>query len=126
MPGPTAPFSSSDITDNYFSGGRRITRGSSGGWPTLAAILQDVFSRIDLKNGRANVVGAAVTVAVAFGTAYADASYSVVASSTEVTAGLADVNVFITNHAAAGFTANLSAAPGGADTVAVHWIAIHD
>lgn len=124
MPIPTAPFSSADIVNNYFSGGRRITQDVN--WPSLADILQDIFDRIDMKNGRSSITGAATTVAVAFGTAYADNNYSVTGTAIESTVGFANVNVFITLKVAGGFTANISGAPGGANIVDVNWMAIHD
>ncbi len=39
----TAPFSSSDVPDNYFDGQKNVTRGIL---PSLASFLRDAFSRI--------------------------------------------------------------------------------
>lgn len=96
----------------------------------LVAISNAVNASHDLhagfKAGRETFTGAEVRKQITFTAAFADANYTVAAMSCEGSAGLANVNCWADTPVAASFFLNISAAPGGADTVVVHWIAIHD
>ena len=72
--------------------------------------------------GSVTIADANTTASVTFATAMPDANYAVVATAYEITAGLANVNVFITNKLATGFDINISAAPGGGNSVGVDWM----
>lgn len=78
----------------------------------------DAVTVSKFKTGRANIVNPAITVAVAFGAAFADTNYSI--------ALIPSVNVvaWYDTKAVGGFNVNISA-PQGAP-IDVDWIAVHD
>jgi hypothetical protein len=76
--------------------------------------------------GYVDIVGAATSVAVAFGTAETDAAYGIVFGAWTVTGTPAAGahNAYMTARATSGFTVNVQVAPGVGNTVRVHWMLI--
>jgi hypothetical protein len=97
----------------------------------VGAELAAAIAGASTPSGRVNIVGAATTAAVVFAAPFPPfiagvPNYSVVLTAAEGTVGFAMVNCWATNIANTGFTANISAAPGGANIVVVNWMAEPD
>lgn len=79
-----------------------------------------------IQHGRETITGVASTATVTFPVPYLDTNYTVKLTPAEGSVGFANVNCWASAFAIGAFQINISMAPGGADTVVVHWEVIHD
>ena len=123
----------STVARSYENGAIRkfLTLGHITAMFIIGAELAAAIAGASTPSGRVDIVGAATSAAVVFAVPFPAfvggiPNYSVDLTAAEGTPGFTNVNCFATNIANTGFTANISAAPGGANIVTVNWMAEPD